>query len=46
MFGRVMLNFSTSGILGLFAVYGFEVNKASLVTSDILLNWSVRKFYL
>ena len=38
MFGIVMLNFSTSGILGLFTVFGFEVNKASLVTSDILLD--------
>ena len=46
MFGRVLLNFSTCGILCLFAIFGFEVNKASLVTSNILLNWSVRKFYL
>ena len=38
MFGSVPLNFSTSGILGLFAIFSFEVNKASLVTSDIQLN--------
>ena len=29
MFGEVLLHFSTSGILGLFAIFGFEVNKAS-----------------
>ena len=38
MFDRVLLNFSTSGILGLFDIFDFEVNKASLDTSDILLN--------
>ena len=38
MFGRVLLNFSTNAILGLFAIFGFEDNKASLVTSDIRLN--------
>ena len=38
VFVRVLLNFSGSGILGLFAAFGFEVNKASLVISDILLN--------
>ena len=38
MFGRVLLNLSTSGILSLFAFFGFEVNKAFLVTSDILLS--------
>ena len=50
MFGRVLLNFSSSGILVFFffffAIFGFEVNKASLVTSDILLNWLVIKFSL
>ena len=38
MFGRVLLNFSTNGIVGLFAIFGFEVNKASFVTSGIRLN--------
>ena len=42
LFGKVLFNVSTSGILGLFAIFCFEVNKASLVTSDIWLNWSVR----
>ena len=37
MFGKVWLNVSTSGILSLFAVFYFEVNKASLVNSDIRL---------
>ena len=36
-FGKVLLNFSTSGILGLFTIFYFEINKASLVTSDIRL---------
>ena len=34
MFGRFLLSFGTSGILGLFGVFCFEVNKASFVTSD------------
>ena len=38
MFGRVLLNFSTSGILNLFAIFGFDVDKAYLVTFDIWLN--------
>ena len=38
MFGRVLLNFSNSEILSLFAIFEFEVNKASLVTSNIQLN--------
>ena len=38
MFGRVLLNFSTSGILNLFAIFSFDVDKASLVTFDIWLN--------
>ena len=38
MFGEVLLHFSTSGILGLFAVFGFEVNKAS--TNSRLKNHS------
>ena len=42
MFGKVLLNFSTSKILGLFAIFCFEFNKAFLVTSDIWLNWSVQ----
>ena len=46
MFGRVLLNFSTSGILNLFAIFGFDVDKAYLVTFDIWLNWSIRKFPL
>ena len=44
MFGRVLLNFSTSGILRLFAIFGFEINKASLATSDILLNNQLENF--
>ena len=36
MFGRVLLSFSTGGILNLFAIFDFEVNKIFLVTSDIL----------
>ena len=31
MFGRVLLNFSTSGILGLFAVFGFELMNLPLL---------------
>ena len=38
MFGKVLLNFGTSRILGLFAIFCFELNKVSLVTTDILLN--------
>ena len=37
MLGRALLNFSTSGIIVLFGILGFEINKASLVTSDVLL---------
>ena len=44
-FGKFLLNFSTSGILGLFAIFGFDVKKASFFMSDIQLNCSVRKFY-
>ena len=44
MFGRVLLNFNTSRILGLFANFCLEVNKISPVTFDIRLNWSVRNF--
>ena len=46
MFSKVLLNFSTSGILGLFGIFGFEVSKASIVISDIRLNCSVIKFSL
>ena len=46
MFGRVQLNFSTSGILCMFVIFNFVKNKASLVTSGILLNWSVKTFSL
>ena len=46
MFGRVLLNFNTSRTLGLFANFCLEVNKIFPVTSDIRLNWSVRKFSL
>ena len=35
IFGRVLFNFITSWILGLFAIFSFEFNKASFVTSDI-----------
>ena len=38
MFGRVLWNFNTSEIFDLFVIFGFEVNKAFLVTFDILLN--------
>ena len=38
MSGKVLLNFSTSGILGLFAIFCFQVNKVSLVTSAIRLH--------
>ena len=31
MFDRVLLNFSTSGIFSLFAIFDFEVNKDSFV---------------
>ena len=34
MFGKVLLNFSTSGILGLFSLFpilGFEINKVLLL---------------
>lgn len=44
MFGRVTLNFSTTGILGLFAIFGFEVKKASLATYDILLTDQLENF--
>ena len=49
MFGKVLLYFSTSGILDLFPFFpilGFEINKASLVISDNHLSSSVRKFSL
>ena len=36
IFSRVLLNFNTSGILGLLAIFGFEVNDASL---DIFHIW-------
>ena len=35
IFGRVLFNFITSWILGLFTIFSFEYNKASFVTSDI-----------
>ena len=35
-FDRVLFNFSTSGILGLFAIFGFEVNIASVVDKGFL----------
>ena len=45
MFGKVLLNFSTSistsGIVDLFAIFGFEVNKVNFGA-----NYSVRKFPL
>ena len=44
-FGKFLLNFSTSEILGLFTIFGFDVKKASFFMSDIQLNCSVRKFY-
>ena len=44
MFGKDLLNFITTGILDLFAIFGFEVNKAFLVISDIQINCAVRKF--
>ena len=37
-FGRALFNFSASRILGLFAISSFDIDKVSLVTSDILLN--------
>ena len=46
MFSKALLNFITSIILGLFAIFGFKVNNASFVISDIRLNCSVRKFSL
>ena len=42
VFSKDLLNFSTSGILG----FGLEVNKASIIISDIWLNCSVIKFSL
>ena len=41
MFGKVLLNFSTSAILGLFAIFGFEVNNV-----NFRVNYLVRKFCL
>ena len=35
-FDRVLFNFSTSGILGLFAIFGFQVNIASVVDKGFL----------
>ena len=45
IFGRILFNFNTSGILGFLAIFGFEVSKVSLDTSDVRLNWSVNKIF-
>ena len=37
MIGRVLLNFSTSGIFSVFAIVDFEVNKDSFVNFQYLV---------
>ena len=46
VFSKVLLNFSTNVILVLFGTFGFQVNKASIVISDIQLNCLIIKFFL
>ena len=46
MFGNILLNFSTSEILGLFAIFGFEVKNLLLLLLLLVKLFSRKTFFV